>query len=123
MRRILPVLFLILATAIAHSQTNTLILTWMQPPGYDSTLYYATNLNGTWSEISTDAPPYTTQQTNPISFFYVNVAPIQIIPVNVFGGDEGPTNLDLPVGSMFVGTNYFQIWIRRTNGWYEGVGP
>jgi len=55
--------------------TNTLTLTWLQPPGYQSTLYSSTNLGGGWSSLGTANPPYSTEETNKVSFFYVSVAP------------------------------------------------
>jgi hypothetical protein len=48
---------------------STLTLTWMQPPGYQSTLYESTNLNGSWTTFGVVNPPVTTQTTNQVAFF------------------------------------------------------
>lgn len=64
-----------LCAARIFASTNTLVLTWTQPPGYVSTLYASTNLTGTWTPLGVVTPPITTLPTNPVTFFYVAVAP------------------------------------------------
>lgn len=120
----LKTLVLILLLAVpCFATTNILVLTWSQPPGYASTLYYSTNLAGEWSVFSTNPPPVSTEQTNPVAYFWVNVAPPT--PQAYVGGDEGPTASfpDAATGSLYVGTNFFQLWRRETNGWFQAVGP
>lgn len=109
------VLLLTLICAATFAGTNTLVLTWSQPPDYASTLYYSTNLAGTWSPISTNPPPYTTIETNPVSFFTVVVA-----PQTQFAGGTDPTNINAVPGSTYVNTNTADFWINQTggtNGW------
>lgn len=82
MKRTLLISILLLSALIAFSD-DTLTLTWDQPPGFSSTLFTSTNLNGCWTSLGTVNPPYITQETNRVAFFYVSVAPTNIVNVPV----------------------------------------
>lgn len=119
-------LALALLTTTCLASTNTLILTWNQPPGYVSTLYYSTNLAGVWCPISTNAPPYTTVQTNPIAFFWVNVVPPQVLYNFTGSGDPISLGISAPTGSIWYDTNTLALWLKSadgTNGWQDLIGP
>lgn len=99
------------------ASTNILQLTWLQPPGYQSTMYCATNMTGCWTSLGVVNPPYNVCPTNPVVFFYVSVAPVSK-PQNYVGGTD-PTN-DAMAGSYFVNTNTGDWWVNLdggANGW------
>lgn len=114
--RILWLLVLSLYLTLAcHAGTNTLVLTWALPPGYTSTLYCSTNLGSGWSLLSTNAPPYTTEQTNQMAFFTVIVAPPlpSITSSNYAGG--APTLVPTADTAVTIDTYDGSLW-----EWFDG---
>lgn len=117
MRKLLTLLIVLSAISLA-ANTNVLQLIWMQPPGYESTLYSATNLGGAWTSLGVVNPPFNVSPTNQVSYFYVSVAPTND-PGNYVGNTD-PTNVDAMAGSYFVNTNDGDWWVNvygGTNGW------
>lgn len=67
--------------------------------------------------------PYPIHPTNPVTYFWVSVTPPPSTIIFT-GGDDGPFSIsNAPTGSLFIGTNIFQLWLKRDDGWFEGVGP
>lgn len=103
---------------------TTLTLTWNQPTGYSSTLYSATNIDGTWTEFSESSPPVDVDTTNQVSFFKVDVFPTNasdyynstLIYTNEVGGPNAqgqiPQRIHEPSLTYFIGGN---IWTWDTN--------
>lgn len=77
-RSILTIVLTLILTITSFAQA-TLTLIWIEPPGYQSTLYSSTNLNGSWSSLGEVNPPYLTQPTNQVTFFYVVVMPTNTV--------------------------------------------
>jgi hypothetical protein len=97
--------------------TNTLELNWLAPPGFQSTLYCSTNLNSSWSAMGQVTPPVSVNPTNPMTFFYVSVAPTNQ-PLNFTGSSDPAFNA--VAGSSYVNTNTGDWWLNikgGTNGW------
>jgi hypothetical protein len=117
-------LFLILLSFSLFADTNTLTLTWLQPPGYQSTLYSATNLNGSWSSFGAVNPPYSTPETNQTAFFYVVVAPTNAENVaiiytndpNVEGLKPANTNASA-IAYSYDGSGSFYGWSTVYQEW------
>ena len=85
------ILIAVLAIALT---AQTLNLTWMQPAGYQSTLYEATNINGSWTAMGVVNPPVAVQTTNQVAFFYVAVAPTNLVNSDViYSNDPNAENL------------------------------
>jgi hypothetical protein len=76
------------------AQSNVLTLTWLQPAGFHSTLYSSTNLNGEWTSLGEVNPPAYVTPTNPVTFFYVSVAPSNLFnePI-IYSTDPNAENL------------------------------
>jgi hypothetical protein len=118
MKTLIKTLFLIFAVS-SFAQTNILILTWVQPPGYQSTLYESQNL-GTgwqnWTNLGSVAPPFSVTPTNQTAFFYVVVAPTNAVSdyVNYAGP---PTNNPPALQHIVVDSNGRQ-WQFYQSGWH-----
>lgn len=113
----------LLAVASTLLASETLTLTWIQPPGYQSTLYSSTNVAGAWTEWGVVNPPIVTQTTNQMAFFYVVVAPTNSGSLLIYTNNpntEGlkPTNTNAPAmaytddgsGPTWVWSITQQVW-------------
>lgn len=117
--RIFTLLFLATCLSLHADTTNFLTLTWALPVGYTSTLYTATNLNGTWSAVSTNPPPYTTFQTNPVCFFTVIVAPPAQSSVTYSNWSGGaPTYVPTGPGGLSLDISDGALWEYYLGGWH-----
>lgn len=106
-------LFVIVLVAVIFSvkaDTNVLQLVWVQPPGYESTLFTATNLSGAWTPLATNVNPVSVTATQSVAYFYVVMT-----PQTQLAGKGDPTN-DAPVGATFVNTNTGDFWIKQRAG-------
>lgn len=109
---------LILASILfgsASAETNTLVLTWIQPPNFQSTLYESTNLNGGWSEFGVVNPPVVVQPTNPVVFFTVTVAPTNF-PSDFVDYSGPPTNQPPQTTHIVIDSDGRQ-WQFYQGGW------
>lgn len=119
MKRIIALL--VLCPAIALAGTNTLQLTWVQPPGYTCQLYTATNIAGTWTALTeVTNPPTCVQATQSMAFFYVTMAPTNQISMSLAGNGD-PTN-DVPPGATYIDVIGQNFWVNLnggSGGWLE----
>ena len=114
MKTILTLLTILALNDTAVSQTNLLNLMWLQPPGYQSTLYSATNLNGQWKLLASQPPPASLLCTQSTAFFIVMIQPTN--QAACYGGYGPPTNSALP-GSTYVQLETGSFWEHGTNTW------
>ena len=118
-------LLLALFTIKSVADTNVLELTWSQPPGYQSTLFTATNLAGAWSPISTNPPPFTTVSDKEVAFFYVVVSPTNNNVIRYSFSGSGTPDFAAPSGATYVDTNSAGLWFKISDdsnlGWVQGI--
>lgn len=120
--KLLLTILLSCLTPLTFGTTNTLVLTWAQPPGYTSQLYTATNLAGSWTPfvLTTNAPPVCVAATQSVAYFYVTVAPTNVVNLSLAGCGD-PTN-DVPAGATYVDSTTGNFWENQTggvSGWIE----
>lgn len=114
---------IVLAIVATAGAAESLTLTWIQPPGYQSTLYSSTNIAGAWTQWGVVNPPVVTQTTNQMAFFYVVVVPTNAASLFIYTNNpniEGlkPSNTNAPAmaytddgsGPMWVWSITEQAW-------------
>lgn len=106
---------LILVPLLCLSFTNVLTLEWVQPPGYQSTLYQATNVNGNWVVLAVTNPPVSLLTTQNAAFFWVSVAPTnRMNPIMSYDNDPIDEGVVPPYPDL-------QAFCYSTNGNWQGL--
>ena len=109
-------LLAVLLAWTATAQTNLLNLMWIQPVGYQSTIYSTTNINGQWQPLTNVSPPASLLCTQQSAFFIVMMQPTN--QPACYSGYGAPTNSAMP-GSTYVQLESGSFWERGTNAWIE----
>lgn len=113
--KLLPKLLLwSLFATYALAQTNQLSLMWIQPVGYQSTIYQATNLNGQWYFMTNQPPPASILCTQHSAFFIILMAPTN--QPTCTAGNGQPTNI-AAAGSTYYQMDTGSFWAHDTNTW------
>lgn len=108
-----------LMSCTASAGTNNLNLMWVQPVGYQSTIYQATNINGQWQPLAVTAPPAALTCTQSSAFFIVVMTPTNQVPT-IFGNYAGGEPNFTPAGSngVAVDTSNGTEWFYYNAAWH-----